>query len=195
MVSTKLRLQRLLYAPGDAVCLSGEVVNDTNKMLRFYVVLTQLILIRDAGHSPNAYSCRTFPLHYDLFQSTIPAQSVVSIQELTGIEQVQIPLVYPSFNGGVPEPHTPASYPCVRWSYTLEIRAGRSRDTEVGNAAVYCRVPILVCRDIGTPPHDPNAAARIRSPVATADPFSFLDIYALTKFEESEIAPASPVDK
>ncbi|GAX19461.1 hypothetical protein FisN_19Hh033 [Fistulifera solaris] len=135
LISTKLHLERLVYAPDEAVRIA---VNDSS------------------------------PKHF-------------SIQDLDGIEQVQIPLICPSFNGGIPQPFTKDWYPCLRWSYTLEIRVGISRDFINTKKSVFCRVPILVSRAHRNP--DQMETVSGVSPVAMTNALAFLETYGVPASE------------
>ncbi|GAX16456.1 hypothetical protein FisN_19Lh033 [Fistulifera solaris] len=183
LISSKLHLERLVYAPDEAVHMTGEVVNDSDKPLPFFVVLTQLVFCMKSMGGTN-FRHFTLPCYFDLFQSTIPAQSTVSIQDLDGIEQVRIPSVFPSFNGGVPQPFTENAYPCLRWSYTLEIRVGKSRDFVNTKKSVFCRVPILISQA----PRNPERMEAVPgvSPIAMANSLTFLETYGVNASEEEK---------
>lgn len=182
LVSTKLRLERLAYAPGESIQFAGEIVNDSNKVLPFAVILTLCVLMRTSGGAQTRMD-RVFTL----FQSTVPAQSSVSLEEHPGLEYARIPTVFPSFYGGILKPHTVASYPCLRWTYTIEVRAGGSIDGCCGMTAVYARVPILIC-SAAPYLHQIEAAIDMR-PVDAMDPFLFLEAYAVTDLEGIDTAP------
>jgi hypothetical protein len=181
LISTKLRLEQLVYAPDEAIRIAGEVVNDSDKDMPFFVVLTQLFFCMKSTGGTSFKQCTLFR-YFDLFQSTIPAQSMISIQDLDGIEQVRIPSVLPSFNGGIPQPFTKNAYPCLRWSYTLEIHVGRYRDFIYGKKSVFCRVPILISQGHRNPAQ--IEAVQSVSSAAMTDPFVFLDTYGVNVLEE-----------
>lgn len=182
LVSTKLYLERLAYAPGETIRLAGEIVNDSNKALPFSVVLTLCVLMRTSGGAQTRID-----RFFELFQSTIPAQSSTPLQKLAGVEHVRIPTVFPSFYGGIPKPHTTASYPCVRWSYTLEVRAGGIVNSCCGMTAVQSKVPILISS--AAPYSHQIEAALNMPPVEETDPFFFLEKYAMTDLEGIDTAP------
>jgi hypothetical protein len=82
LISTKLHLERLVYAPDEAVRIAGEIVNDSDKPLPFFVVLTQLVFcMKSIGET--TFKHFTLSHYIDLFQSTIPAQSTFRSKTLT----------------------------------------------------------------------------------------------------------------
>ncbi len=182
LVSTKLHLERLAYAPGETIRLAGEVLNDSNKVLPFSIVLTLSVLMRNSVGAQKRED-----RFFGLFQSTIPANCSVSLKELPGIDQVRIPTVFPSFNGGMLKPYTPAAYPCVKWSYTLEACVGGSIDSCCGMTEVHARVPVLICS--AAPYEHQIEAASNMSPVEATDPFYFLETYAVTDLRGIDTAP------
>ncbi len=182
LVSAKLHLERLAYAPGETIRLAGEVTNDSNKALPFSVVLTLIVLMRTAGGAQTRED-----RYFTLLQSTVPAQSFMSLKELPGIDQVGIPTVFPSFYGGMPSPYTAAAYPCVKWSYTLEVCAGGGLGSCCGMTEVHARAPILIC-SAAPYAHQIEAALRI-PPVELTDPFYFLETYAVTDLQGIDTAP------
>ncbi|GAX16457.1 hypothetical protein FisN_19Lh034 [Fistulifera solaris] len=182
LISTKLHLERLAYAPGESVRLGGEVTNDSNKTLPFSIVLTVCVLMR-TSRGTQTRGDRFFTL----FQSTVPAQSSICLKDLPGIDQIRIPTVFPSFYGGMPSPYTAAAYPCVKWSYTFQVSIGGSINSCCGMTEVHARVPVLICS--AAPYSHQIEAASGMPPVEATDPFHFLETYAVTDLREIDTAP------
>jgi hypothetical protein len=152
LLSIRLSLGRLAYAPGELVDLTNsQVKNDTSSTLPLQVIL-RCHIERRAN-----LVCNKVRLDMVLLVSEIHGNQSVSLRNLG---QVRIPAVYPAFDGGVSEPYTWELYACLKWSYTIEIRVGG--DTTSYATGVSCRTPVLIC---AAPPYTNQIeAARSQRP-------------------------------
>ena len=126
LVSTSLKLSRMAYAPGETLDISGKVVNDTVKKMLVSLVLRQYVVLSNYryAHSSNK--------DYDLFRSrdgrairlSCSAHSEIDLGSITQTSPIIMPAVAPSFAGGVFHDTTRSSYPCLKWTYCIELRVG-----------------------------------------------------------------------
>ena len=138
MVSTSLKLSRMAYAPGETLDISGKVVNDTGKEVLVKLVLRQDIVLHcsriSGSRSATGYSprCVSVCKDYDLFRSrdgrpirlSCSAHSEIDLGSITQTSPIIMPAVAPSFAGGVFHDTTRSSYPCLKWTYCIELRVG-----------------------------------------------------------------------
>lgn len=149
MVSTSLTIDRRSYAPGEAISVGGKVVNETKKDLPVTVVLRQYIMLHTAGHA-STQSRKDFILSEGLV-------SAGGDLDVASLSPCVMPNVFPSFAGGVEGPISRSFYPCLKWTYSIEVRAGSDKGSFA--TAVHSRIPILV----STAPPFSEAVEKARS--------------------------------
>mmetsp|Transcript_27643 Transcript_27643/g.79794 ORF Transcript_27643/g.79794 Transcript_27643/m.79794 type:complete len:682 (-) Transcript_27643:40-2085(-) len=177
MVSTSLKLNRRAYAPGEKIEVGGKVVNDTKKDMPVSVVLRQYIVLHSAGRS--ATQSRS---DFMLSQGLVSAGGELDISSFS---PCITPHVFPSFSGGVEGPINRSFYPCLKWTYSIEVRAGSGKDSFA--TAVHSRIPILV----STAPPFAEAVEKARSmrnDVTIDNPWQIFD-FAVHGPEPSETTP------
>jgi len=121
LVSTKLAIDRRSYAPGEAIDFRGSsVVNDSTEALEVKIVLHQFARLRTAtgSHSQPRVS-------FDLCLGACPPNTILDVTTMA-TQPIRMPLVFPSFYGGVDTVPTRQRYPCLMWSYVLAIQCGPS---------------------------------------------------------------------
>lgn len=148
-VSTALSLGRRAYAPGEQIDLGGKVVNETKKELTVRVKLRQDVVLSTGG-----YGSASSRFDYDLSTAFCPAGSELDLGTLANMV---VPHVYPSFYGGVSGPISRSHYPCLKWTYTIEVSAQFAKESY--SSAVHTRIPVL----ISTAPPLPEAVEKARS--------------------------------
>ena len=177
MVSTSLTIGRRSYAPGEKVAIGGKVVNETKKDLPVTVVLRQYIMLHTAGHA-STQSRKDFILS----QGLVSAGGELDVASLS---PCVMPRVFPSFAGGVEGPISRSFYPCIKWTYSLEVRAGSDKGSFA--TAVHSRIPILVST---APPFSEavEKARSMRSDVLIDNPWQIFD-FAVHGTEPSTTTP------
>lgn len=194
LVSIRLALARLAFAPGEAVELMGsQVTNDASVALPLRIILRCHI---ERRHLPNTDIIpNKVRRDFVLLEAEVPGKQTVLVKSLAGSSEVRIPAVFPSFGGGVEEvdsvtvPELPSKrFACLRWSYTLEIRVGGDkRDWVTG---IYCRTPVLICT---APPYaaQVEAARHQRHDLQELmGPMSIFEYAATRSQEDCDTAPA-----
>jgi hypothetical protein len=195
LVSVRLALSRLAFAPGEAIDLMGsQATNDASSALPLRVILRCYI---ERRHSSDPKSIPNKVRHdFVLLEAEVPGKQTVFVDSLVGSSVIRIPAVFPSFDGGVEQQEADSvavadlpsnRFACLKWSYTLEIRVGGNKgDWATG---IYCRTPILIC---AAPPHAAQVeAARSEHPnlQELMGPMSIFE-YAATCSEDCDTTPA-----
>ena len=129
------------YAPGEKVEVGGKVVNDTKKDIPISIVLRQYVVLSSSGRSTT--SSRS---DFILSRGVVSAGGELDASSLS---PCIMPHVFPSFSGGVEGPISRSFYPCLKWTYSIEVRAGS--DKKMFATAIHSRIPILVST---APPFD-----------------------------------------
>lgn len=154
LVSTSLSLDRRAYCPGELVQLGGKVVNETQKKIPVQVVLRQYVSLSNGFSSTSARND---------FRIGTEFCSALGELDLSALPRVTVPPVYPSFDGGVHGPTSRSHYPCLKYTYTIEVRAGPEGSCA---SAVHSRIPLL----ISTAPPFPEAIEKARSTTMEISP-------------------------
>lgn len=131
LVSTSLKLSRMAYAPGETLDISGKVVNDTGKQVLVKLVLRQYVELQ-SGYRISGSRCLSSHKDYDLFRSrdgrpirlSCSAHSEIDLGSITQTSPIIMPAVVPSFAGGVLHDATRSFYPCLKWTYCIELSVG-----------------------------------------------------------------------
>ena len=177
-VSTSLRLERRAYAPGEKVEVGGKVVNDTKKDIPISIVLRQYVVLSSSGRSTT--SSRS---DFILSRGVVSAGGELDASSLS---PCIMPHVFPSFSGGVEGPISRSFYPCLKWTYSIEVRAGS--DKKMFATAIHSRIPILV----STAPPFAEAVEKARSmrndAVTIDNPWQIFD-FAVHGPEPSDTTP------
>ena len=116
LVSITLATDRLAYAPGEKIDLAGsKVVNESTKDMTASIILRRFVIMRTAS---NVSTHRL--TNYCLAQVPIPPSSTTDMST----QSCTIPSVFPSFYGGIQGTPTPQFYPCLRWTYAIDLQVG-----------------------------------------------------------------------
>jgi hypothetical protein len=178
LVSLRLSLDRRAYAPGETIDFTGsQVVNDTKSTMTATVSLRRHAVLRTA----TGYSAKCTTDFY-LTEFEIPPLSTTKVPNI----ESRVPAVFPSFHGGLVPPFTFSSYPCLKWTYVIDMRVGYQKGKCKGSA--HAITPVLIS---AAPPYERVLAdISSSSPVnlAIPDPWAIFD-HAITGPEASETCP------
>lgn len=169
IVSSSICLPRRSFAPGEAVDLTGSLVeNTTLETLTVSVALAMHVEM--TTRSDNRITRRR---RNTLWKKSIVPNSQSTLGELgMSWDSIRMPHVFPSFNGGVPVPVSHRHYACLRWSYSIELKVGTQNRWK---EALLSSAPVLVA---AAPPHAHVLQRLSQSPaeeLPALPPFSIFD--------------------
>jgi hypothetical protein len=177
LVSLRLSMDRMAYAPGEKIDFTGsQVVNDTKSTMTATVSLRRHAVLRTAGNFST--KCTT---DYYLTEFEIPPTSTTQIPNI----DLRVPAVFPSFYGGVVGEPSLAFYPCLKWAYVMDMRVGFKKGKCKGSA--HTITPVLIS---AAPPYQ-RVLANISSsalPPTIPDAWAIFD-HAVTGPEASDTCP------
>ena len=138
LVNTVLSLDRRSFAPGERMDFSGTVVESLAAQDLFVTI--QLIQI--VGMFTLRGSSMTRKIISPLWVGKVRPNETFRADTVPELQNIKMPALHPSFDGGVHETYSNRHYPCLKWEYVLELRAGRTAGRSGGDALSV--LPVLV---------------------------------------------------
>ena len=148
LVSLRLSMDRMAYAPGETIDFTGsQVVNDTKSTMTAKVSLRRHAVLRTA----TKFSTK-FTTDFYLTEFEIPPLSTTQVPNIDS----RVPAVFSSFYGGVVGELSSSFYPCLKWTYVIDMRVGFKKGKCKGSA--HAISPVLIS---SAPPYERVLAKKI----------------------------------
>jgi hypothetical protein len=135
VATIKIQLDRLAYAAGETIDLSGStILYEGNKEMMAEVVLMGYYRLSTYMMSTTAHR------EHSLGQIPLVRYSQMTLNDTNKNNKFTIPPVYPSFYGGVKELKQRSHYSCLQWTYTIGVKIGG----DGCSTHVQAALPILI---------------------------------------------------
>ena len=176
LVSIDLKTDRRSYAPGETIDTSDSYVqNNSSADLEMKISIVQLVIMKTAFGS----SCDR-QKKFNLTTVALPRFSKLPLSQYQSF--LKIPAIFPSFNGGVSELPTRQRYPCLEWSYVLEVKVAFPKSCA---SSAHAAIPMLISC---APPYPSAIQEASNLQTAVFEPYQ-ARAQALSIFEEAISGP------
>ena len=153
LVSLRLSMDRMAYAPGETINFAGsQVVNDTKSTMTATVSMRRYAVLRTGTKFSTKITTDFYLTEFEILP--------LSTTQVPNIDS-RVPAVFPSFFGGVVGEPSTSFYPCLKWTYVIDMRVGFKKGDCKGSA--HAISPVLIS---AAPPYE-HALAKISSSPAS----------------------------